>query len=568
MKQSVVIALVLVALWLYLSDKQKGAIAGGARNVYEDPAFEEPEIMELCDNPSALVWNPLAAPHDSYEESTFYCGGLVNVDYSRSDLGQMGRQYSICSSDPEGRVGVIRKGPKSYRDDTISHCMMGETWLGNITDKAYLMGEEGTFPNSARSASTYVAHGNMDNREFRGTLGNVENGDTISIARVYNGMEIDLQLLRDTLWVPREILFEQTPNEFIHHPSYERLISNIDAYMNGVGEGLRKVGDPSMPHPIDLDLDNSGYIPSPSKWSQHFLPYTPEQNEEMMILGRDYMQEIYFEGGTIDVEEVDEKDRKIARILDANKDGIIDMEDMMFWIRLASPPTAMDLIPPAQMNESVNLLFYQGNTDYNSYFPNDATFLPTSIEDNWAASLYGRSELELCYNHRHAESVYILEDGTTSDYSIDGECGRLRGEPPYLDRWDTYARFETLYGMDGMACGNDVETLCFQFSEEEMAAEYERYMSEIRQSTGADLSSQGFDNAFFPIQISPNLRGDLGPHYLSEHFNNVLKSEAQCPESHPDFKRFCLTRRTMPELVRTPSDYPDGEYPIENVHNT
>lgn len=562
MKQTLVVTLVLVALWLYFSDK-KVAVAGGARNVYIDPAFEEPQIMQLCDNPSYMTWNPLAAPHATPEESTFYCGGPNAVSKSRNDYGTMMKQYSICSSDPEGRVGVIRRDGKFYRDDTISHCMMGETWLGNVTDAAYLIGAEGTFENGARSASSYVAHQNMDNREFQGALGIVDNGDTISVARMYNGMEIDLELLKDTLWLPKELVFENDP-EFINHPSYERLISNIEAFMSGGGEGLRKVGDPSEPHPIDLDLDNSGYIPSPTALSTYYLPNDYSVEKETIGV---FLEQVRNNGETLVVDEVEHPDRRIAQILDANNDGLIDESDINFWLRAAGYPTTQDLLPPAQMYPSIELAFIQGNTDYNAYFPNDAAFLPTPIEDNWAGALYGMSSLELCYNHRFPKSPYQIA-GEVTDYTNDGLCGVLHGEPAYLDRFDTQARFETIYGMDGMACGNDVETLCFQYSEEEMAAEYERYLEVTRPLSGADLSSQGYDTALFPIQIGSNLQGHLGPHYLSERFNNVLKSEAQCPESHPDFKRFCLTRRTMPELVRKPSDYPEGEYPIENVHNT
>ena len=186
---------------------------------------------------------------------------------------RMSYQLSLCTTDLTGETAVARFG-NAYQDgnpvtggnfDTLSYCLPGEWLVSQITQQALMVAPEGTFDDGLQSSSSYEVHDFVNLPANLSAMGDLEEGQVVSIKKVRPNTSYNIQDLIDYIYTPNTAnKFGVQAQGFIHtHPSHEEFVQRLqvwkdnplDASMSGE---YRRVGDPRYYHPVDFDIDNSG----------------------------------------------------------------------------------------------------------------------------------------------------------------------------------------------------------------------------------------------------------------------------------------------------------------------
>ena len=482
------------------------------------------------------------------------------------------------------------------------------------------MAQRRHFEDGLQSASNYEIHEFVDLPGYEG-LGELGLGDVVSIKKLRPDTQYNVQDLIDYIYYPLEAnyLGVNEDSEYIKaHPSRDEFVSKVQFWKNSPiqaaysGE-IRRVGDPRYHHPVDFDLDNSGFTLYASEFTPGgALSYTSAEKNVML----DFFNPTFWQGqGTKTKEETEPKYHKVFDILDTDNDGVITREDFRRFAVLqgrGAPDTDKQIL--VNWNENAVAIgdHYSGYNQHYEAPAITATIAPSGYDpttsqfsDQFFYSVYAGSNLEQCNNLRMP--LYpATESGTAYGAAGARGCTELFGRPgenqglegdidgPIMslvqlskEKW-----VEVLYATDGMACGDDQgNVLCFPFSGDEKLAAAEEYLELVRPNLtiGSDPTinwatgeviewpdlSEG-EVITWKLQEGATLGGEVpyvvqnedGSYYTipanDEVYRAKIKSNTQCPASHPNFHRFCLTRRTLPSLIGPP----DQIAPVYGVDET
>jgi hypothetical protein len=534
-----------------------------------------------------------------------YLSGMEESIEQQAD--RMAYQLSLCTTDLTGQTAVARYG-SSYPDgnpvtggdfDTLSYCMPGEWLLTQITQQALMVAPEGTFQDGLQSASSYEVHRFVNLPNNLSSLGEVDRGDVVSIYKLRPDSTYEIQDLIDYIYTPN--LANKSgiqPQGFIHaHPSHEQFVERLqtwkDAPMSSAFSGkYRRAGDPRYHHPVDFDIDNSGLAINPSNLT---IPGGLGNASVEKNIMRQFFDYPY--SGPKAKEDVPQHLHKIFDILDTDSDGIVGIEDFLEYVKTTSlgqrkdgvQDNLVENLPIAPGDQATAVSGY--NQHYRGVDPGPSQIVTTDgfedinegqFSEQFFHSVYTSDLLEQCYSLRmplwpgiEDGTSYNPSRGCTELFGVPGEHEGLEGEldGPIMslvqlnkEKW-----VEVLYATDGMACGNEEgEVLCFPFSRDEKLAAAEEYLEVIRPMLGLDtdpeirwdtkeIISWPDPNELNPIvyrfQEGATLGAEIASNVLpanDEVYRAKIKSNTQCPASHPNFHRFCLTRRTLPSLIGPP----------------
>jgi hypothetical protein len=563
-----------------------------------------------CSDPTAMNWNPLAPVNNTSAEKDYTCflgrptrdfqyngqGDAPFLGDANADLGRGFRtsKFSMCI--PESDLGnidpaIIFRGYHHHgvqsidHDDEMSACHFGEYFIGDFNKEGYFVNRPNMFTDGAASSSYYPRHqwtgyGGEWPERFRDM-------DYVSIQRPYDGLKIKSGLMINSLVYPSSLnKVDSTSYEVKVDVLYRPEIENaIRRWKEGVNDEsklkrFRKVGAPGAPQPQDLDLDGGASIPNAVNVGidPNFI-IQPDQPELQIIIRTLTRVVGYLPGSDHDfpydwtpapinalVSEAPEGEERIYQILDVNKDGVIDAEDAMFWIKIIG----------ARTSEGENIV---GDTPYFRWQGQAMGIsyqapLHTQAENailNAQGEILGASGggIRLGYNSEETAGRLLLQSSCYQPRmpirGIDPEgneilgqglaCEELYGGRKFLEELDAQERMEVLFHYDGLACGNDEgEELCFTIPEADMEGEYDDYL-QIRDqisAVGAEnnlIGEDEFGNELYQYDqyLAVNLTPQEGN---SQRFRSKVKSEAQCPASHPNFLRFCMARQTDRRMVR------------------
>jgi len=591
--------------------------------------FPGAQNQGFCSNPLATNWNPLAPPNNSEAEMVVTCAGLPEIiaynDYTsgletsiEQQADRMAYQLSLCTSDLTGQTAVARFAANSYPDgnpvtggnfDTLSYCLPGEWLVSQITQQALMVAPEGTFDDGLQSSSSYEVHDFVKLPDNLSAMGNLEEGQVVSIKKLRPNTTYNIQDLIDYIYTPNYANKFGIPDGpgFIHtHPSHDEFVQRLQVWKDNPAEAAmsgeyRRVGDPRYYHPVDFDLDNSGVTITSKETSisQSFGNYSVEKN-----IIRQFFNPLTPPGQKTKA-DLPPHLHKIFDILDTDDDGFVDRDDFFRYVETTSMGKREDANVSmldkweetpwdAGANVSGRLQHYRGTDPGVPIVVTTAGYEDITegqFSEQFFYSLFTDSQLEQCYNLR-MPLWPTIEDGTpynpsrgcTELFGVPGEHEGFEGEldGPIMslvqlnkDKW-----VEVLYGTDGMACGDDTgEVLCFPFRKDQKMAAAEEYLEIIRPQLGMDTDpdidwenkvvrswpdpEESFNILYrfqegttLGAEINQNVGQEDGTTIIipanDETFRAKIKSNSQCPASHPNFHRFCLTRRTLPSLIGPP----------------
>lgn len=539
MNNTAVLVIIALAILIYSLEgsKEKSLPA-------PDGGGEGGDVSNFCSSPQSMIWNPLAPPNSSTQQMLGYCGaGTSMVSTNMADHGSSEKQLHLCYRPEEGDIIVRYNQPWISRADTLSMCSFGEHFITGLTMNSFLVAPAGTFGDGPNSASNYVVHEHVDAQDNQGAAGPIDVGSVVSILKPKNGTILPISWLIDYIWLPRQVKWPAgTYDRRYNHFTREELVQRLQEVQQGDLSNTRRVGDPSMPHAIDLDLDISGVTPDLESVNFPMQDFNSALQQERRVLST----LMFFHAEDVAKEDFPEKAHRIFDILDIDKDGIIGDKEREFWARFIQPYDN----EIAQFSSEDDRLQGYGSQYYNVLEGVGSPAVQVIADYpsmEWIDVIYNQSSLELCYNSRRPNLAY---DADGEPFVTNAGCDHLYGVS-HIDGMPIKGQFSTYFGFNGIACGNDTQTLCFTLEDAFMEAKVSDYEENVKWQVDSEATGGGY---IYKRQIGTSTLADPSTWGVSggTTYSGIdWKNDLQCPASHPNFKRFCLDYRTSPELRRT-----------------